>query len=498
MKGFRDEFDYVDYEYDDENQLPPRKPKMLVRPEHRGSTLPSPKRKTMSSSSKPNIVKRPPMVDTFLAAQVKDPDSPTRHFQRIEARITATFSGTLSSASSPSVFDNVISPINIQPYSFACSADMGKHFVTPPKVNTHNVAIPKILASFTEATDNETVDLSASGDDKSSQSVSFWDGIVDRILGTIFPSAGDDEDADDTVLLTARAKYEDFFDGLASPISLMSSQKNTTTVDIKPITRRQLPPKIRTTLLHDFLDHILGPDKDHEENDDSIAGESCIDHVQKTKQDNKKQTVQRHLLKSIDHSQSKKADGLKPFFVKLTTAQPVPSDEGISRRSRSTLHDIVDQIVARISSSASDLVPRQQSRRYNFSSTVRSKTDEEEEEEEEDCDDDDDYDDDGYDDNDSDDDDRASVTDFITEISIPGSSSVNLSTETSIDDSDTVSASVLSIGRHRKTKGPWKKANTETMAFLDEFERDVDRDDSSLCSDDSSTFSFAATSFTFD
>ena len=482
-KGFRDEFDYVEYEYNDENQLPPRKPTMSTRPKFHEPIA--------SNPIVVGVTKRPPMVDTFVAALVKDPDSPSRHIQLIEERTMATFSDTSSTASSPSVFHDIISPINTQPYSFVCSTGIGKNFVTPSKANVPTNTSPKLFASFTEATDNETVDLSMYDDFEAAHPLSFWDGIVARILGTIAPMDDEnDDDVDDTVLLTARAKYEDFFEGVASPLSMMPSEqhsKATKGLDgqiVTPITRRQLPPKIRTTLLHDFLDHMLGPDKnEYGATDDTIAGGSFMEDMQQTNQGNIKTTVPRLLWKSNDRTPSKNVEGLNSHPVKSTSAPSKPMDK--SHRSRSALHDIVDQIVARFSSSASDIGPHQGPRTYLSSSSSSSSSSE--------TDDDDDY--------ESDDDDHDSVTNFITEISIPttgsASSSLNSSADTHISDSDSISATVLSLGRHRKTKGPWKKANMKTMALLDALEDDENRVDDSIHSDDSSNFSFGATSFTF-
>ena len=477
-KGFRDEFNYVEYEYNDENQLPLKTPTIMVKTKHHEYITSIPR--------VTNGTKRPPTVDTFIAAQIKDPDSPTRHMQLIEERTIATLSGTSSSASSPSVFHNVISPVETQPFSFVCSTGIGKNFVTSPKANgrTKTRKSHEILASFTEATDNETVDLSRFDDVDAAPPVSFWDGIVARILGAIVSSPDDD---DDTVLLTARAKYVNFFDGVPSPLSTMPLQQHATTTKnldghfITSITRNQLPPKTRTTLLNDFLDHMLGPDKnEYEDSDGTIAGESLIDDLQLAIQD--KRTDPRLLWKSIDRYQSKKDEQLKASPRKSFTTSSKSMSKPISRHSRSALHDIVDQIVGRFSTSNSDVYQHQQSERY-LSSTSSTTTSESSEVD---------------DDDESDDDDCDSVTNFITEISIPGSS-VNLSTDTdrSDSDSDSISATVLSIGRHEKTKGRWKSANTKVMAFLDELEDD-DGDFDSHTSSDSSTFSFEAASFTFD
>ena len=444
-KGFRDEFDFVNYEYNDENQLPPKKPTMLIRPKALDCTVPDFIVSTTKKASQPRIMNTMLTVDTLIASQVKDPDSPTRHIQRIEA-----LSGASSTADSPSVFNDVISPISVQPYSFVCSTNIGTKFVTPQKENAPKDANPSILTSFTEATDNESVDLSIGDDLEPVRLGSFWDNIVARILGTIAPNI-DDEYDEDTVLLTARAKYEDFFEGVASPSSTAPVQIPATAEYVTPITRRQLPHNIRTTLLNDFLDHMLGPNKtDYEENDSTIAGGSCIDEdIRQTRQVNGTRPMPRLLLKSLDRPQLRIPKGSAP----------------VSRRSRSTLHDIVDQIVARVSSSASDTL--------QYPRPVHEAADE-------DCD--SEYDDEGD-----------NSANSIHEISIRSSTSPNTSNHTNtIHDKYTVS----SVGRHKTTNGRWKKPKVETMALLDELDDD---DDDSLCSsDDSSIVSFPASSFTFD
>jgi hypothetical protein len=268
--------------------------------------------------------KKPPIVDTAIAALVESYDSPSWHIKETEETVASTDVFTTNSVSECQA-ENV-TPQSVQRFFYLCPAAGPSLSIVTPEKNLAAIS-PKVKTSFTEATDDQTCNSMGSQEEMpDSYYGSFFDCMIDRLFGAVEKANFDDEN---TTLISAQAKYDDFF-SLESPVSEASlpemisyPQKNE-----KRTGENHNVNRVRSTLLDDLLDHVAGNgmSKYGTLDDDTLVGASNIgDYYHLTRSASRKILSE----KKMNSHQSV----LPPTAVRTT------------RRSKSALGNIVDQIL---------------------------------------------------------------------------------------------------------------------------------------------------------